>query len=285
MIQATNASENQLNSVQSIVEKHWDYSTNAQYYQYRPNYAPKAIDALLAYVGYTGNQNEFFKVADIGAGTGNLSLLLSACGLKVFAVEPNDAMRTIGLERSLKQLAQLNHQGVKSIEWSKATGIETLLPSNGFDWVTFGSSFNVIDREQGLKETSRILKPRGYFSCMWNHRDLNDPIQNQAEAIILKHVPGYTRGVRREDQRVFLEKSPTFQQNFQDISYLEVDFNFEQSCNNYLMAWQSVKNSFWDLTTPEGQSLFNTIQEDMRENLPEKFSIRYTTRVWTAQKK
>lgn len=75
--------------------------------------------------------NTPLKVADIGAGTGNLSIMLCERGLKVVAVEPNDAMREIGIERTKGQ----------NIEWIRATGLKNGLKSSEFDLVTFGSSF------------------------------------------------------------------------------------------------------------------------------------------------
>lgn len=176
--------------MQKLVEQVWDYTKHAKFYSYRPNYAPKTIDMLISLVG----KNDI-KVADIGAGTGNLSIMLLERGCKVVSVEPNDAMREIGIERT---------KGEK-IEWVRATGLNSTLQNSEFDWVTFGSSFNVMDRNEALKETHRLLKSEGYFSCMWNHRDLNDPIQKIAEDTIIEFVPNYTRGTRREDQRPIIE--------------------------------------------------------------------------------
>lgn len=210
-------------------------------------------------------------VADIGAGTGNLSIMLLERGLSVTSVEPNDAMREIGIERT---------KG-KNIKWVRAIGVESTLESNSFDWVTFGSSFNVMDRHSALKETHRILKNDRYFSCMWNHRDLSDPIQEIAEEIIMDLVPKYERGVRREDQRPIIE---SHKELFDNIIYLEQDFYFHQSIENYINAWKSVKNPYWDLETKEGLELFNKISYQMKHRLPSEFDIKYTTRCWSAKK-
>ena len=43
---------------------------------------------------------------------------------------------------------------------------DTKQDENSFDLVTFGSSFNVCDRELALKEVKKILKPKSFFSCM-----------------------------------------------------------------------------------------------------------------------
>ncbi|MDR1267658.1 MAG: class I SAM-dependent methyltransferase [Holosporales bacterium] len=259
--------------MEKLVEKNWDYSKNAEFYRYRPNYSERAIEMLMAYVqtpSASGSRKDF-SVVDVGAGTGNLTILLLKAGLqKVTAVEPNDAMRKIGEEVT---------KGT-SVQWVRATATETTLAHTS-DWVTFGSSFNVIDREKALLETHRLLRPGGFFSCLWNHRNLLCPIQKQAEAIVESFVPSYSRGVRREDQRPFLEEHAT---GFKDICYLEVDFDVERTIEDYLLAWKSVKNRFWDLETPEGASLFAKITDKIRQELPRTFSVRYTTRAWTMQK-
>lgn len=255
--------------MKELVENHWSYTKHAKFYEYRPNYAPKAIDVLKTYV--EADTKNDFKVADIGAGTGNLSIMLLERGLNTISIEPNDAMREIGIEKT---------EGA-NIQWKRATGLETTLEDNCVDWVTYGSSFNVMDRDLALKEAHRLLKDGGYVSCMWNHRDLDDPLQKQAESIIEEFVPTYERGTRREDQR------PVFARNtnlFDEVYYMEVDFYFSQSIETYILAWQSVKNKYWDLNTEEGKELFEKITNKMKKDLPSEFDIKYTTRCWTAKK-
>lgn len=255
---------------QQLYEKNWDYSSHAQYYEYRPNYSRRAIDALTGYVG--AKPGPQYRVADIGAGTGNLSILLLQRGLEVTAVEPNDEMRGIGQRRT---------ENFPGVSWVKAGGTQTTLDAAAFDWVTFGSSFNVMDQDLALAETHRILKPQGFFTCMWNHRDLNDPVQAAGEAIIERFVPQYQRGVRREDQRPVLERNRHL---FRDICFLESDFMLQRTIEEYLKAWASVKNRYWDFSSDSGRALFAQISAAMRQELPAEFSMRYTTRAWTAQK-
>lgn len=116
---------------------------------------------------------------------------------------------------------------------------------------------------------------------MWNHRNLSDPIQKTAEDIIEQFVPDYDRGVRREDQRPFLEKHSTL---FRNICFIELDFDVDRTIDEYILAWQSVKNKYWDLDTKDGQELFGKITRQMRKTLPSGFKIQYTTRAWTVEK-
>lgn len=252
--------------MQKLVEQVWDYTKHAKFYSYRPNYAPKTIDMLISLVG-----KKDIKVADIGAGTGNLSIMLLERGCKVVSVEPNDAMREIGINRTRD----------KNITWIRAVANNTNLENESFDWVTFGSSFDVIDRNESLQEAHRLLKKDAYFTCMWNHRDLNDPIQKIAEDTIVEFVPNYTRGTRREDQRPIIESRKDL---FDNIVYTEEDFYFHQNIENYINAWKSVKNKYWDVATKEGEELLGKIMNKIKERLPKEFSIKYTTRTWSARK-
>ena len=60
--------------MKKLVENVWDYTQHAQFYEFRPNYAPQSINMLVALLE---NKKEIL-VADIGAGTGNLTLMLLA---------------------------------------------------------------------------------------------------------------------------------------------------------------------------------------------------------------
>jgi hypothetical protein len=87
--------------------------------------------------------------------------------------------------------------------------------------------------------------------------------------------------VRREDQRPFLEEHSALLKN---ICYLEVDFEIDRTIDEYILAWRSVKNKYWDLETKDGQELFDRITLQIRKALPTGFKIQYTTRAWTAEK-
>ena len=248
--------------------ENWDYSQQAAYYKYRPNYPEKVIDCIIEYADLAAKKD--FRVADIGAGTGNLTVLLAKYPCFITAVEPTSAMSDIGKQRT-KEL--------KQISWIKADGCNTTLPAKTFDLVTFGSSFNVLDRDKALIETARILKKGGVFSCLWNHRDLNADFQREVDAIIKEIVPEYEYGVRRQDQRDVIENSGLFA----DIMYLEMDFVIRQTLENYINAWKSVKTKYWDLATPDGKKIFEAIRDKLYSRLPPGFSIKYTCRSWSGK--
>ncbi|HEX6344997.1 class I SAM-dependent methyltransferase [Umezawaea sp.] len=170
----------------------WDYTKLAATYTQRPPYAPRAVDRIVELAGRPAP-----RVADIGAGNAHLTVDLLARGCVVDAVEPNDAMREIGVERT---------RGGE-VTWHVGIGEDTGLASAAYDIVTFGSSFATTDRPLALRETARILRPGGWFVCVWNHRDLEDPLQAEIEGLIRARIPDYGYGARREDQAPVIEES------------------------------------------------------------------------------
>lgn len=200
----------------------WDYTDLADSYIDRPDYSNIAIDAFLSIADIQEND----KVCDIGAGVAHLTIPLLKRGLNVTALEPNDSMRKNGIYRT---------ENYTKVKWVEAVCENSLQEDESFDLVTFGSSFNVCDRNIALKESYRILKPGGWFVCLWNHRDLSAPIQSNIEKIIKKHVPEYLYGTRREDQTEVIEKSGLFDAPV----FLKSRVTHKVSVNSFINAWKS----------------------------------------------
>ncbi|MFW9079733.1 class I SAM-dependent methyltransferase [Pseudomonas sp. P2757] len=243
----------------------WDYTTLADAYLKRPDYADAAIDAMLSIAG--AEKGDAF--CDVGAGVAHLTLMLAARELDVTAVEPNDAMRANGIKRTA---------ALGNVKWHEGTGEVTGQAAQAFDMVTFGSSFNVCDRQQALKETARILKPRGWFACMWNHRNLEDPIQARIEAIIKERVPGYGYGTRREDQTAVIDASELFGA----VVHLDARVIHQQTIAECLEAWRSHAT----LERQAGANFHEVISaiDDYLQSLQTpSIQIPYSTNIWVAQ--
>lgn len=243
----------------------WDYTTLADAYLKRPDYADAAIDAMLSIAG-TEKADKF---CDVGAGVAHLTLMLAARGLDIVAVEPNDAMRANGIKRTEK---------LANVSWREGTGEATGQAAQAFDMITFGSSFNVCDRQQALKETARILKPRGWFACMWNHRQLEDPIQSQIEAIIKERVSGYGYGTRREDQTAIIDSSGLFG----PVVHIDSRVMHEQTIEECVEAWCSHAT----LERQAGAAFHDVVEaiENYLQTLgTPSIQIPYSTNIWVAQ--
>lgn len=245
----------------------WDYSDLADAYLKRPDYSEPAIEAMLSIFGVKKQH----KVCDIGAGVAHLTLMLADRDYDVVAVEPNDSMRRNGIVRTQKYT---------NVSWFEGTGENTGQASGSFDFVTFGSSFNVCDRQEALKETARLLKPKGWFACMWNNRNLEDEIQSSIENIIKSTVPDYDYGTRRETQTEVITASGLFG----PVVHISSNVQHQQSLSECVEAWRSH-------ATLERQtgSLFPKVITEIERYLKGlnqvTIEIPYTTNVWVAQLK
>lgn len=243
----------------------WDYTKLADAYLKRPDYAESVIDRMIE----TAGMEQGGTVCDIGAGAAHLTIKLAERGLKVCAVEPNDAMRSNGIRRTTQ---------FADVSWFEGVGEHTGMDDSAFDLVTFGSSFNVCDRQMALKETARILKSSGWFACMWNHRDLEDPLQQEIESILKRHIENYSYGTRREDQTGVIEESGLFG----NVIYLEGSVIHEISSEDFIEGWKSHGTVYRQ--SLEKFSLINDDIKKLVESLDTKMlKVPYTTRVWMAQ--
>ena len=245
----------------------WDYTNLADAYLKRPDYADEAIEKMLSVAGIKPGDD----VCDVGAGAGHLTIKLAEHDLKVCAVEPNDAMRANGIKRTTQ---------FSNVKWFEGVGEHTGMEDHAFDLVSFGSSFNVCDRQAALIETKRILKENGWFACMWNHRDLDDSLQKTIEDILKREIEDFDYGTRREDQTEVIDASGLFH----EVIKIEGRVEHRILAEDFIEGWKS-----HGTVARQAKDKFDLIIEEIRtavESLGEEYIIvPYTTRIWMAKLK
>lgn len=242
----------------------WDYSALAESYVARPAYAAEAVDEIVSVAGV--GQGE--RCCDVGAGTGKLTTALLDRGLQVDAVEPNAAMRAIGLDVTAARL----------VTWFDATAEATGLASGAYPLVAFGSSFNVVCRRRALEEAARLLRPDGWFACLWNHRELNDPMQLEIQAAIARIVPGFAHGARREDQTEVIARSGLFEA-IAPFAYRVV---YTVDAHTWAEGWRSHAT----LARQAGER-FDPVVDEIRRIVTaggDEVQVPYVTRGWLARR-
>ena len=113
---------------------------------------------------------------------------------------------------------------------------------------------------------------------MWNHRNLDDPIQSRIEAIIKERVQGYGYGTRRENQTETIEASALFG----PVVHLDAGVIHEQTIEECLEAWRSHAT----LERQAGANFHEVISaiDDYLSGLgTASIQIPYSTNIWVAQ--
>ena len=253
--------------------KHGDFTELAENYKYRPAYSKLILKALLQYVGY--NPERDFTIAEVGAGTGKLTKMLLELGLHVTAVEPNDVMRGEGIKYTQEY----------KVDWIKGNGESTTLKDEYADWVVMASSFHWTDPRLSLPEFYRILKSAGYFTVMWNPRnieasELHKKIEDEIYKIIpyIKRISSGAKHHTKKWEEVLLSTG-----HFKNVIFMEVDHEEVMSKEQYMGAWKSVNDIRVQAGEERWQLILDVIESEIKDL--DIIGIPYKICAWTAQKK
>lgn len=121
-------------------------------------------------------------VVDLGAGTGLFTNLIADLGLRVTAVEPNDAMRRV-LERGL--------DGRNNVDVVAGTAEATSLPSKSADLLTAAQAFHWFDSQAVRAEADRILRPTGSSLIVWNTRRTDVSAMQELDVLLRRFARDY----------------------------------------------------------------------------------------------
>lgn len=253
--------------------KHGDFTNLSKAYVNRPGYSLRVLKMLSAYMGA---YRDDFKVADIGAGTGKLSENLVELGFKGYAIEPNDAMR----QEALNGGYTLDH-----FTWLKGFAEDTSLPENSVDWAFMASSFHWTDKKVALDEFYKILKPGGFFTALWNPRDIEkNDLHIEIEKMIEFYIPDLKRVSSGSGKNMSgVEEDLLSTGKFSNITFVEAPHQEIMSRERYIGAWRSVN----DIQVQAGEEKFEKIIKEIQNLLKDQETIivPYKTRAWTVQAK
>src|SRR6202171_2043996 len=151
------------------------------YVRYRPGYPPEVLNLLRAECGLRPSH----VIADIASGTGAFTRLLLENGNSVFAVEPNAAMREMGIR-------QLESVGSNRLVSVAGTAEEKTFRSAFVGFVTAAQAAHWFDLPRARAEFARILRPRGWCILIWNERETTTtPFLRDYEQLLLTYGTDY----------------------------------------------------------------------------------------------
>lgn len=251
--------------------KHGDFTELAKFYGNRPGYSKVVLECLKNHVFNTVGEG---KVADIGAGTGKLTENLAEIGLSGFAVEPNAAMRA----EAAKNMCVC---GVFRLSegYAETTGLE----DNCVNWALMGSSFHWADSKLAVKEFYRILVPGGFFTAIWNPRDIeSSELHQRIEEAVYAEVPTMKRvssgkSISTEEMKEKLLSGGYFK----DILFVEAPHAEIMTKERYMNTWKSVN----DIQVQAGEEGFQRILGKIEKIISEfdEIEVPYRSRSWTVQ--
>ncbi len=150
------------------------------YVRYRPSYPTDVLSVLRSETALEKSS----VIADVGSGTGLSADLFLQNGNRVFAVEPNLAMRQASEQRLT------GHSQFNSVN---GTAEATTLPDGSVDYAIAAQAFHWFDPLQTRADFSRILKPDGWVVLIWNaRRSESTPFLRAYEALIRAYATDYT---------------------------------------------------------------------------------------------
>jgi SAM-dependent methyltransferase len=140
----------------------------AVYEQARPSYPPDAVAWLVEHL----HIGEGTRVADVAAGTGKLTRLLTSTGARIVGVEPVPGMRA-GFAAACP--------GVPMVA---STAEQLPFAPGALGAITVAQAFHWFDAPVALDEFARVLRPGGRLGLVWNARDRSNDLVDRLWSIM-----------------------------------------------------------------------------------------------------
>ncbi len=153
-----------------------DYANLAAlYHRTRPSCPIELVDRLVRHADVHAGD----AVAEIGAGTGLFTRLLSGRGLAITALEPLPEMRA-------------QAETLADVTWLAGTFERTNLPDASQQWVVSCQAFQWADRASALPELTRILHAGAWFTTVWYAYDVSrEPVLQRSFRLLRERIPSY----------------------------------------------------------------------------------------------
>ena len=209
-----------------------------KYAQYRWGYAPACIQTMFDVTGI----NYEACVADIGAGTGILTREFIGRVGRVYAIEPNPAMRAIAA-------AELEGCPICQIVDGRAEA--TGLPGRSVDLITAAQAMHWFEPHATRKEFLRILKPDGWLA-MCRNKVVDHELNAALEGIFPSETETESSMVGKREPRSFY---------FDKGQYLKQEYPFTNK-----LAWETFFGSLCTTSyaPDEASPLFDAFEHGAR---------------------
>jgi ubiquinone/menaquinone biosynthesis C-methylase UbiE len=201
----------------------------------RPGYPPELVDAAIE----AGHLDAGSTILEIGSGTGKLTELLVARGLRVHAVEPG-ANLTASARRRLG--------ATNAVRFAEATFEAAVLPDGAYDAVFSATAFHWVEPQVGWAKAARVLAPGGLLALL-THIGLEDE-DERSEAM------------ERELVEILLRYSPQAATDWNlPLPYVDVIAGARERSANVSLAWDWIMSrGRHHMAIPEAAGMFADVQ-------------------------
>jgi len=235
------------------------------YVKYRPHYPTALLSWLQTETGFDASRI----VADIGSGTGISTELFLRSGNKVYAVEPNDAMRAKAEELLSGYPGFVSCNGT-----AEATG----LPDASVDLIVAGQAFHWFDPVKTREEFVRIARPGGRVALVWNERLVLTDFEKEYEALILRYGGDYAtinhKNIADLEIGAFFRPEAFVLQRFEN----EQNFDLEG------LKGRLLSSSYIPKEGPDHDGLFGALEGlFVRHQTGGKVRVGYETKLYTGR--
>ena len=243
------------------------------YDQVRPSYPVVAIRWALAPLG-PGRH----RIADVGAGTGILTRVLTSMGQEVVAVEPDPRMR----ERLGATTAEVSarERAERPIEVVEGRAEAVPVPDGSLDGAVAGQAYHWFDPELAHRELARVIRPGGVFAAVWNERDTTVPwLAEYSRIVDPDRGPGRYSG--RGDVASFGDA-------FEPVQRAE--FRHTVTCTPDLLVSLVQTRSYFLTAPPQRQAELTAAVRRLAQEHPDlagaaQFPLPYVTEVFRARRR
>jgi len=234
------------------------------YKKYRPTYPSEAIE----FIKETCDVKEDWKVADIGSGTGIATeVLLNVLQCQVFAVEPNEKMRSE---------AETNLSSNSCFHSINGSSENTTLEKSSMNMITAFQAFHWFDKEPTRIEFKRIILAPHWVVLVWNDRKTEGTQFLEKYEEILHVLPEYKNATHKNTDRKAIE------------SFIgNSDLTFATFANSQKFDFEGLKGRFFSSSytpavgTAQYQVQIDTLKELFKNTNKNGFvEFVYTTQIY-----
>ncbi|MEC3878474.1 class I SAM-dependent methyltransferase [Parapedobacter sp. 10938] len=168
---------------QDSIQRFSDRAEN--YDKFRPGYPQALIEFLRETIPITPDLG----IADIAAGTGIFTELITTWGSRLYVVEPNSYMRS---------LAHRRLGGCERCIFLDGTAEATGLPDNSVDLFVSAQAFHWFDLAKTRAEFERAGRNAPYVAVVWNLRNTRSAFEAGYESFVRTYATDYLQVSQRK---------------------------------------------------------------------------------------